>query len=311
MKKKLFILLPLLFGLTIVSCNNNVESESNEEEQSSSIEESSTTSQVKEYPAKEFTSYSEKTFKLEEFPNVKFSLGPRELNEEGNKYVLPLYVNDVKVTNDYPRSLWAYDVNKDGYRELVFRWESGSRYYIRSFDVKNMKEMEYKGPRQFISELVKVDDGRLRVQAYAASTVSKVVFDIADMAYSEEQGFYFIWDNIYQFTDLRLDSVTENGVVVDMINNTYKVHAETDLEFAIAAPREANPKLEIDDFYKTGFNVYVDEKVFSVNKFNFIRCENDVYYYQVNFTEKNPVKEFTYSFMIPSRHYEANFKIVE
>ena len=128
MKKKLFILLPLLFGLTIVSCNNNVESESNEEEQSSSIEESSTTSQVKEYPAKEFTSYSEKTFKLEEFPNVKFSLGPRELNEEGNKYVLPLYVNDVKVTNDYPRSLWAYDVNKDGYRELVFRWESGSRY---------------------------------------------------------------------------------------------------------------------------------------------------------------------------------------
>ena len=72
MKKKLIVLLPLLFGLTIVSCNKNIESESKEDE-SSSIEES-TSSEVKAYPAKEFTSYSEKTFKLEESPNVKFSM---------------------------------------------------------------------------------------------------------------------------------------------------------------------------------------------------------------------------------------------
>ena len=303
MKMKVFLLLPLILGLSIVACNKEPESSSKEEQSSS---------QIKILPAKEITNtLNESTFRLQEFPNTKFSLGPRVLNEEGTKYVLPLYVNNVKITEDHPRSLWAYDVNKDGYRELVFRYEDNNKYLIRSFDVKNMKEMEYKGPRQFISELVGTDDGGLRVQAYSASTISKIVFDIADLAYSEEQGLYFIWDNIYQFTDFRLDEVTENGNVVEMINNVYEVKAETDYVFAVAAPREENPKLEITDFDKTGFNVYVDDKVFGVNKFNPIRSENDVHYYQVNFAEKNPVKEFTYSFMLPSRHFEVNFKIVE
>ena len=155
------------------------------------------------------------------------------------------------------------------------------------------------------------DDGDLRVQAYAASTSNKIVFDRATMAYSEEQGFYFIWDNIFQFTDFRLDSIAENGNVLSMNNNVYQVKAETDYLFAVAAPREEGAALEITDFGKTGFNVYVDDELFSVNKFNLIRSENNIHYYQVNFTERNPVKEFTYSFMLPSRHFEVNFKIVE
>ena len=297
MKKKVFLLLPLVLGLSVVACNNEPENSSEEP--------------VKILPAKEFNAISTKNFRLDEFPNVKFSFGPQELNAEGNKYVYPLCVDGVKITEDRPRSLWAYDVNKDGYRELVFRYENGSKYAIRSFDVKNMKEMEYKGPRQFISELVATDDGDLRVQAYAASTTSKMVFDSAQMAYSKEQGFYFIWDNIYQFTDFRLDKITENDNIVDMINNVYEVKAETDYMFAIAAPREQGATLELTDFGKTGFNVYVNDELYGVNKFNLIRSENDVHYYQVNFTEKNPVKEFTYSFMLPSRHFEVSFKIVE
>lgn len=308
MKKKVFLLLPLVIGLSVVACD--VEPENSSKEESSSAE-SSASSEVKNLPAKQFNTLSEGNFKLEEFPNIKFSFGPKELNAEGNKYVYPLNVNGVKITEDRPRSLWAYDVNKDGYRELVFRYEKGSKYTIRSFDVKNMKEMEYKGPRQFISELVATDDGDLRVQAYAASTISKVVFDTAQMAYSEEQGFYFIWDNIYQFTDFRLDEITENGNTVDMINNVYEVKAETDYLFAVAAPREEGATLEITDFGKTGFNIYVNDEVYGVNKFNLLRSENNVHYYQVNFNKNNPVKEFTYSFMLPSRHFEVNFKIVE
>ena len=296
MKKELFLLLPLVLTLSLVACNK---------------EPVNSSSEVKIIPPKEFNTLNEGKFKLDEFPNVKFSFGPRELNAAGNKYVLPVYVNGVKVTEDSPRSLWAYDVNKDGYRELVFRYENSPRYAIRSFDVKNMKEMEYKGPRQFISELVLADDGDLRVQAYAASTSNKIVFDRATMAYSEEQGFYFIWDNIFQFTDFRLDSIAENGNVLSMNNNVYQVKAETDYLFAVAAPREEGAALEITDFGKTGFNVYVDDELFSVNKFNLIRSENNIHYYQVNFTERNPVKEFTYSFMLPSRHFEVNFKIVE
>lgn len=312
MKSKTCFLLPLVFSLSIVACSNPVSS-NNEQSSLEPATSQTSTNPKKNLPPKEIDVYQEGQFKLEDFPFVKFSIGPKELNADGNKYVYPLYVNDVKVTDDRPRYMWAYDVNKDGYRELVFRYEESPRSFIRSFDVYNMKEMPYKGKRQSICEFYKEEGSdKLRIRSYAASTINKIVFDYADMAYSEEKGFHFIWDNMYQFTDFKLNQILDNGMPIEMINNAYKLQTEKDYIFEIAAPRVENPTLELTDFERqTGFNVYVDDQLYGVNKFYYQDNQNDIYRFLVNFTSKNPVKEFTYLFQIPAKYFEINIRLFD
>lgn len=266
--------------------------------------------------------YNDKEFTLEELPGVTFRIGPRILNEDGSLYVRPLYANDVRITQStIDRLLFAYDVNKDGYRDLVFSEdieENGKKTtHINGFDAKNMKKMVNKlGFKQYRMGL-EIEEGRLRAKAYMASTINSVTFDYAELAYTEEKGLYFVWDNMYQFKDFKLNRITlddENKTPVNPIINesgtNYTLSANVDYIFEIAAPREENPKIADLDFYRSsGFDVKVGDDVLGVNKFEYVSSENDVHKMRVNFIDR--VKEFVYTFTIPCMSFSINVTIAE
>ena len=295
----------------------------------SSIPVSSETSEISE--SSEITSlppiqinniYNENEFTLEELPDVTFRIGPRVLNEEGNKYVYHLWDNDVQITVDtIDRLLFAYDVNKDGYRDLVFseNIKEGEKKttHINGFDAHNMKKMVNKlGFRQFKMDL-QIEQGRLRARAYMASTSSGVTFDYAELAYTEEKGLYFVWDNMYQFKDFKLNRITlddENKTPINPSINengvNYTLKSNTNYIFEIAAPRENNPTIKDLDFYRqSGFDVGVGDTVLGVNKFEYLSSENDIHKFRINFREE--VKEFTYTFVIPCMSFSINILLTD
>ena len=150
-----------------------------------------------------------------------------------------------------------------------------------------------------------------------ASTISSVTFDYAELAYTDEKGLYFEWDNMYQFKDFKLDKITlddENKTLVNPLINesgvNYTLNANTDYIFEIAAPREDNPTIADLDFERqSGFDVKVDDDVLAVNKFEPLTSENDVHKYCVNFMDR--VKEFKYEFVIPCMTFSINVTIAE
>ena len=316
------IILFSLFTLLITSCGGVSSSTSQNPSDSSNTSNSTSNEPVALAPLQINDVYNDHEFKLEEFPDTTFRIGPRILNEEGTLYVHPLYVNDVRVTDDtLDRLLFAYDVNKDGYRDLVFseNVKKGQQKtsHINAFDAHNMKKMENKlGFRQYRMNL-EIEDGRLRAKAYMASTISSVTFDYAELAYTDEKGLYFEWDNMFQFKDFKLDKITlddENKTLVNPVINesgvNYTLNANTDYIFEIAAPREDNPKIVDLDFERqSGFDVKVDDDVLAVNKFEPLTSENDVHKYRVNFLDR--VKEFKYEFVIPCMTFSINVTIAE
>ena len=319
------ILIISLFALLVTSCGGTSSTMTGSSDNSliiyssslssSSTSSSSTSEASKLLPIQIQNIYSDNEFTLEEFPNTTFRIGPRVLNEAGNLYVYPLYVNDVRVTeNTIDRLLFAYDVNKDGYRDLVFSEEINTNRtaIINGFDAHNMKRMENKlGLRQYRIDL-KIEEEKLRARAYMASTSSGVTFDYADLAYSEEKGLYFVWDNMYQFKDFRLDRITlddeDKTIVNPTINESgvnYSLSANVNYVFEIAAPREENPTIEEFDFYRqSGFDVKVGDQVLGVNKFEHISSENDVHKFRINFHDY--MKEFVYTFTIPCKSFSIN-----
>lgn len=266
--------------------------------------------------------YNDNEFTLEELPDVKFRIGPRVLNDEGSLYVYPLYANDVRITEDtIDRLLFAYDINKDGYRDLVFSEnikENGKKTtHINGFDGRNMKKMENKlGFKQYRMAL-EIEGERVRARAYMASTISSVTFDTAELAYTDEKGLYFVWDNMYQFEDFKLNRITlddESKTVITPTTNesgvNYALNADTNYIFEIGAPRKSNPTIKDFDFYRqSGFDVKVGDDVLGVNKFECLSSENDVHKFRVNFT--NQVKQFTYDFMIPSMSFSINVTLAD
>lgn len=266
--------------------------------------------------------YNDHEFSLEEFPNVTFRIGPRILNEEGTLYVHPLYANDVRITEDtLDRLLFAHDVNKDGYRDLVFseNIKEGQKKttHINAFDAHNMKKMVNKlGFKQYRMDL-EIEEGRLRARAYTASTISGATFDYAELAYTDEKGLYFVWDNMYQFKEFKLDKITlddENKTLVNPVINengtNYTLSANIDYIFEIATPRENNPKIADFDFYRqSGFDVKVGDDVLGVNKFEYLSSENDIHRFRVNFIGQ--VKEFVYTFIIPCMSFSINVSIAD
>ena len=267
-------------------------------------------------PAVQLNLLQEKDYHLEEFPNVTIKLGPRVLNEEGTLYVYPLYVNDVKVTEDRPDELYAYDINNDGYRDLVFRHyrqTSVRTALVSGFDIRHMSAMPNNLGRQYIMGFNIEEDGHLKAYAYTASTINKVIYDYADIAYSESKGIYYIWDNQYQFTDFKLDGVSlddENKTPVEHFGVSYSLKANTDYLFRIAAPRVENPTIQELDFYRqSGLDVSVDDDVLGVNKFEYVSSENDVHTVRINFRDNVPI--FTYKFVIPGWSFYVNITLGE
>ena len=311
-----------LLALLMTSCGGTSSSlSSNSSDLSSSSSPSS--SEPINYPVVQINDvFNDNEFKLEEFPDVTFRIGPRVLNADGSLYVHPLYANDVRITEDtIDRLLFAYDVNKDGYRDLVFSeniQENGKKTtHINGFDAHNMKKMENKlGFKQYRMGL-EIEEGRLRAKAYMASTISSVTFDCAELAYTEEKGLYFVWDNMYQFKDFKLGKITlddENKTVVNPLVNesgvNYTLTANTDYIFEIAAPREENPKIADLDFYRqSGFDVKVGDEVLGVNKFEYLSGENEIHKFRVNFAGQ--LKEFVYTFTIPCMSFSINVSIAD
>ena len=322
---KHFILIPL-FALLMTSCGGTSNSLESNNSLSSEIPLSSSnasSSEPKDLPVVQIEDvYNDHDFTLEEFPDVTFRIGPRVLNDEGNLYVHPLYANDVRITEDtIDRLLFAYDVNKDGYRDLVFseNIKEGSKKttHINCFDAHNMKKMENKlGFKQYRMGL-EIEEGRLRAKAYMASTINSVTFDYAELSYTEEKGLYFVWDNMYQFKDFKLDKITlddDNKTLINPVINesgiNYTLNANVDYIFEIAAPREENPKIVDFDFYRqSGFDVKVGDDVLGVNKFEYISENNGVHKFRVNFVGQ--LKEFIYTFTIPCMSFSINVKIAD
>ena len=245
MKKKLFILSGIF--LLLASCNATAAEGSDIVENN---QDPLPTEKVALPPIRIDNVYDDHEFSLEDFPDAKLRIGPEVLSDDGKHTFHPLYVNDVRVTEEtIDRLLFAYDVNKDGYRDLVFSEEihenGKNTTHINGFDIHNMKKMENKlGFRQYRMGL-EIADGRLRTYAYQASTISSMIFDYAELAYTDEKGLYFDWDNMYQFKDFKLDRVTlddENKTVINPTVNDNGVHyslkASVDYIFEIAAPRE-------------------------------------------------------------------------
>ena len=264
--------------------------------------------------------YNAHEFTLEEFPDVTLRIGPRILNDEGTLYVFPLYVDDVRVTEGtIDRLLFAYDVNKDGYRDLVFSENinpNGSkRARINGFDIHNMKRMENRlGAKQYNLDLV-IDGEDLKARAYMASTISAVTFDYAEIWYTESNGLYFIWDNMYQFKRFELNKITlddENKTLVkaDEFSGIYNLKVNTDYIFYIGAPREENPTITDFDFDRqSGLDVKVGDDTLPVNKFEYVASENDVHQFRINFTDRT--REFAYTFLIPSMSFTIAINIVD
>ena len=319
--KRIFII--ILSTLLITSCASTSSSlESSSKESSSPTSSSSSDFLLNLPPAQIKDVYNDHEFSLEEFTGVTFRVGPKVLNEEGNLYVHPLYVNNVRVTeNSIDRLLFAYDINKDGYRDLVFNETINTqtkRSMINGFDVHNMKKMENKlGLGQYYPLDLEITEGRVKVRSYMASANGGSTFDYGEIAYSEEKGLYFIWDNMYQFKDFKLNKITlddESKTLVEPVINesgvNYTLKANTDYIFEIAAPREENPTIQDFDFYRqSGFDVKVGDEVLGVNRFEYVSSENDVHKFRVNFMDR--VKEFVYTFKIPCMSFSINISLVD
>lgn len=318
--KQIFIF--ILSTLLLTSCATTSSSLESSSKDSSDPSSSSSNVPLNLPPAQIKDVYSHHKFKLEEFPDVNFSIGPKVLNEEGNLYVYPLYVNDIRVTeNSIDRLLFAYDINKDGYRDLVFNETINTqtkRSVINGFDVHNMKKMENKlGLGQYYPLDLSIIEERVKVRSYMASTSSGSTFDYGEIAYSEEKGLYFVWDNMYQFKDFKLNKITlddEGKTLVEPVINesgvNYTLHSNTDYIFEIAAPREENPTIQDFDFYRqSGFDVKVGDEVFGVNKFELVSSENDIHKFRINFLDR--VKEFTYTFKLPCMSFSINISLVD
>ena len=264
--------------------------------------------------------YNAHEFTLEEFPDVTLRIGPRILNDEGTLYVFPLYVDDVRVTEGtIDRLLFAYDVNKDGYRDLVFSENinpNGSkRARINGFDIHNMKRMENRlGAKQYNLDLV-IDGEDLKARAYMASTISAVTFDYAEIWYTESNGLYFIWDNMYQFKRFELNKITLDDedktlVKANEFSGIYNLKVNTDYIFYIGAPREENPTITDFNFDRqSGLDVKVGDDTLPVNKFEYVVSENDVHQFRINFTDRT--REFAYTFTIPCMSFSVDIRLVD
>ena len=124
MKSLIKLSLLLVLGLSAIGCSGKSASSSASSGDSSSSASSSgalssSSNAPVALPAIQIKDvYNDSEFTLEELPDVTFRIGPKVLNDDGSLYVHPLYANDVRITEDtIDRLLFAYDINKDGYRD--------------------------------------------------------------------------------------------------------------------------------------------------------------------------------------------------
>ena len=250
---------------------------------------------------------NEKTFSLEEFPDISISI-----------VSYTLYVGDTRVTERgiSDGSVFAYDVNNDGFRDLIFNeeYEENGKDVIRTngFDVHNMKKMVNTTYKYRLG--LSIEGEKVKAQSYTASTGHKIIHDYADIAYSEGKGLYFIWDNIYQFKEFKFGGITkddENKTPVNPENGKYTLKEQADYLFKISAPREDNPTIQELDFeHGPGFTVrFTDESLPSYKTYDYLGEENGIHTFRLSFFS---VPDYvTYVFKIPSASFSVILKTVE
>ena len=315
--KKIFTFLPLTFLLSSCLCGWDGPLPGPFEDSSSKEPSSSAPKALAPKELKFSPTDNVKFFSLEELPDVRISIGRRTDLEGGDVSSKALYVGDTRVDEKIIiGSVFAYDVNNDGFRDLVFNeeFEENGRTIVQvnGFDVRNMKKM-VNTTYKYILDL-NIEGEKVKAQSYTASTGHKIIHDYADIAYSEEKGLYFIWDNIYQFKEFKFGGITkddENKTPVNPENGKYILKEQADYLFKISAPREDNPTIQELDFeHGPGFTVrFTDESLPSYKTYDYLGEENGIHTFRLGFFS---VPDYaTYVFKIPSASFSVTLKTVE
>ena len=205
----------------------NVSSEatlsSNPGEISSSVVSSSTPS----VEIKDVLLYNRKTltagrlFQLEEFGDEFFTAVPHE----DTSFSFYIYFGETKVLEEAPFVLYASDINKDGYRELVYSDEEvieGVSYpLIHVYDIKNAKELARFDKTTFgtyYGHKLNLQNNHLILERIGGK-FHQDVYDYAYFAYSNTKGVSLTFQNKFAIDSLSLVSITLNNAAMTLIES--------------------------------------------------------------------------------------------
>ena len=217
--KRFLSLCSIIGALGLCSCNPAIPSSSTPE---ASISSSSVEAGLPDVVLVDKGSTSEQLdkdgnlpFALEEFPETLFRV------VFPNGYQRSLYIDETLICDDLfgVPVIIASDVNKDGYRELVFDRngvgnDPGNRFVV--YDVKNGRTLMDEetdaavGNYSFYRFNYSLINGKLTFYPYQGNYSENSIVDYATLGYSKEKGVYFQWQNIFTIQSIALTKISLN-----------------------------------------------------------------------------------------------------
>lgn len=228
--------------------------------------------------------YDFSSFYLEEFES--------ELTLQDKHYV---YLGSEKLLlRDFPFTLFAADINHDGYRELLYETMTGSAsttHTIAIYDLYHRKELFKSNEQRFGSRYMHrfgLVNNQLMINLCPLSEPMNAnfsMFDYSPIVLNEENDLIFSWQNKYGIESLMLVSITSDDET-ETINVTkiddqdvYKLSASTPYRFTIKMNKVLGA---ISDYPESDFAICVLGEI--EKHFGEIKHENGVYTLVIEFS---------------------------
>ena len=234
-------------------------------------------------------------FTLPEFESDAFEI--RSVVEENNHYY-ELYRNNVLVLSHASYYMFASDLNKDGYREIIFL--GGRRYNnVVVYDIYNSKELlnfdlfDNKNPDVFKPSMeywhysfeLELINNRVALLVFNGSKTTRN-FDYAYFTYSPENGVKLELQNMYEIESFKFVSLIDaNGNAVSKDNDGY-YGLKRDIQYKIAVDVKRKDNADLDKvipaFDSDANNLPTSGIFMSIDGERVHSLDFDFMYYQVN-----------------------------
>ena len=276
---------------------------------------------------------TEDTFTLPEFKNSTFKVSKMK-----DSVYDEIYVDDTLICdylNAGSRNIFATDVNRDGYREILFERKSrdtdkrkNQKFVV--YDVKNKKllldeadigNIDKRYPEYTFSyELL---NGRVTFTPYLGNYSENSVVDHGYLTYSSDKGCYFEWENYRGVKDISLTKFTkieEDKSETEL--QPSKINGKDVYEFSLASQYYMEVKLNYLDSTKecpwngTFLSFYREDmnklywQVFEDVRDGVNGCDHKhgVFKYKIQMYESYDLREWEFFFMYFG--FSVNTKVV-
>ena len=253
-------------------------------------------------------------FSLEEFKDTTFTL------KTTNGFNGALFINDTEIESNLYTSpyIFASDINKDGYRELIFdrnnKDEETRGDYFVVYDVKNMKVLldevntKERSHYNYRFNYGLIED-RLTFYPYTGNYNENSIVDYGYLRYTEEKGAYFEWQNIFAITSIELVRfyINEEGYPsIEPVNNVYTFHKGIKYSMEYKVNRTNNNRQLIggflsvywDNAHPSHFNRYLSADYPDINNV-----------YTDTFDLFDECEESTWEFFFGEFGFDVHYKI--